>query len=57
MSLQRILIPGLVFQGIVIGGGYSTGRELVEFFLTSGPLGALLGMLTGGPARFVPLCC
>lgn len=45
MSLQRILIPGLVFQGIVIGGGYSTGRELVEFFLTSGPLGMLVSML------------
>ena len=29
---QRILLPGFVFKGVVIGGGYATGRELVEFF-------------------------
>lgn len=41
---QRYLLPGLVFQGIVIGGGYATGRELVEFFLTAGPVAGLAGM-------------
>lgn len=38
------LLPGLVFQGIIIGGGYATGRELVEFFMPAGPVGGLLGM-------------
>jgi uncharacterized membrane protein YkvI len=42
---QRIILPGLVFKGVVIGGGYATGRELVEFFFASGPLGALYGIL------------
>jgi uncharacterized membrane protein YkvI len=42
---QRILLPGFVFKGVVIGGGYATGRELVEFFFASGPLGALFGIL------------
>ena len=42
---QRIFLPGFLFQSVIIGGGYATGRELVEFFLTSGPLGGLLGML------------
>ena len=42
---QRILLPGFVFKGVVIGGGYATGRELVEFFFGSGPLGALYGIL------------
>lgn len=42
---QRILLPGFVFKGVVIGGGYATGRELVEFFFDSGPLGALYGIL------------
>lgn len=42
--IQRYLLPGLVFQGIVIGGGYATGRELIEFFLPSGPLGGLFGL-------------
>ena len=42
---QRILLPGFVFKGVVIGGGYATGRELVEFFFASGPVGALYGIL------------
>ena len=41
---QKYLLPGLVFQGIVIGGGYATGRELAEFFLPHGPVGGLLAM-------------
>ena len=39
------LLPGFVFQSMVIAGGYATGRELVEFFLRLGPLAGLLGML------------
>lgn len=42
---RRYLLPGLVFQSIIIAGGYGTGRELVEFFLEYGPTGGLLGML------------
>lgn len=42
---QRILLPGFLLQSVLIGGGYATGRELVEFFLSSGPLGGLLGIL------------
>ncbi len=38
---QRYLLPGFVFQSIIIAGGYGTGRELVEFFLHYGPLGGL----------------
>ncbi|HEX7781555.1 MAG TPA: hypothetical protein VF509_01975 [Sphingobium sp.] len=42
---QRFILPGLAFKAVVIGGGYATGRELVEFFLGNGPLGGMLGML------------
>ena len=42
---SKYLLPGFVFQSIVIGGGYGTGRELVEFFLVRGPLAGYLGML------------
>lgn len=42
--LKQILLPGFVFQSVVIAGGYGTGRELVEFFLSQGPLGGLLAM-------------
>lgn len=42
---RRYLLPGFIFQSVVIAGGYATGRELVEFFLTLGPLPGLAGML------------
>jgi len=38
-------MPGFIFQSIVVGGGYGTGRELVEFFMVESPLGGLMGML------------
>jgi uncharacterized membrane protein YkvI len=41
---RRFLLPGFVFQSVVIAGGYGTGRELAEFFLSEGPLGGLLAM-------------
>ena len=43
--LDRFLLPALAFKAVVIGGGYATGRELVEFFLPSGPVGGLWAML------------
>lgn len=42
--VRRYLLPGFIFQSVVIAGGYGTGRELVEFFLSRGPLGGLLAM-------------
>ncbi|SVC62415.1 uncharacterized protein METZ01_LOCUS315269, partial [marine metagenome] len=42
---KKYLLPGFIFQSVVIGGGYGTGRELVEFFLTEGPLGGYFGMI------------
>lgn len=31
-----VFLPGIVFQSILIGGGYITGREVVEYFLDNG---------------------
>lgn len=42
---RRLLLPGFAFKAVVIGGGYATGRELVTFFMPSGPVGGLLGMV------------
>ncbi len=42
---KRYFLPGFVFQSVVIAGGYGTGRELAEFFLSYGPVGGLLAML------------
>jgi uncharacterized membrane protein YkvI len=29
--LQQILLPGVIFQSVLIGGAYATGREIVEY--------------------------
>lgn len=44
LIFKKYLLPGFVFQGVVIAGGYGTGRELVEYFMRFGLLGGLLGM-------------
>ena len=41
---QKYLLPGFVFQSLMIGGGYGTGREIVEFFLKQVPLSGLVNM-------------
>ncbi|MBT5072922.1 MAG: hypothetical protein HOJ34_01890 [Kordiimonadaceae bacterium] len=43
---QKYLLPGFIFQSVIIGGGYATGREIVEFFMSVGPLGGVLGIFT-----------
>lgn len=45
-TFRRYVMPGLVFQGVLIGGGYGTGREIVEYFMQFGPLGGVLGLFT-----------
>ncbi len=42
---SRWLLPGLGVKAVVIGGGYATGRELAEFFLSQGPWGGLYAIL------------
>lgn len=42
--IERYLVPGLVIQAVIVGGGYATGRELVEFFVATGPATGLIGM-------------
>ena len=45
---RKYLLPGLIFQSVVIGGGYATGRELIEFFFPAGSIGGVLGLLVAG---------
>lgn len=47
---QTYLLPGFVFQSVIIGGGYGTGREIAEFFLSHGALGGLFGMIVAALA-------
>lgn len=43
-KFQRYVLPGLIFQSVVIAGGYGTGAELSEFFFPYGSLGGLIAM-------------
>jgi uncharacterized membrane protein YkvI len=38
------LLPGFVFQSIIVAGGYGTGQELSVFFLSLGPMEGLLAI-------------
>lgn len=44
-SWTKYLIPGFVFQQVVIGGGYGTGAEIAQFFGTQGLVGGLMGQI------------
>src|SRR5688572_29936872 len=37
---RRYLLPGLVFQAVLSGGGYATGREIWEYIAKFGRSGA-----------------
>ena len=54
---KKYLLPGFIFQSLVIGGGYGTGRELVEFFLLLGPKNGILGMIVSMIIWCVVLAC
>jgi uncharacterized membrane protein YkvI len=44
-SIWRVyLLPAGVLQSLMIGGGYGTGREIVEYFTRFGLVGGLLGL-------------
>ena len=44
-TFRKYFLPGFIFQSLIIGGGYGTGREIVEFFLKFGPVHGLWNML------------
>ena len=44
LFFERYILAGLIFQSVMIAGGYATGRELVQFFLSHGPRGGLIGL-------------
>ena len=51
----RYLTPGLVFQSVLIGGGYGTGAEVARYFGCHGLMGGLLA-LGAAAAGWAALC-
>jgi uncharacterized membrane protein YkvI len=40
----RLVLPGVIAQSVLIGGGYATGREIVQFGAKFGALGWIAGL-------------
>lgn len=40
----RYVLPGVILQSVLIGGGYATGREIVEYGAKFGALGWMAGL-------------
>jgi uncharacterized membrane protein YkvI len=43
-TLKRIFLPGIILQSVLIGGGYATGREIVEYGGKFGASGWVSGL-------------
>lgn len=41
----KMLLPGVILQSVLIGGGYATGREIVQFGAKFGALGWIAGLV------------
>jgi uncharacterized membrane protein YkvI len=46
--VRVILIPAGVFQSVIFGGAYGTGREIAEFISNLGPVGGILALAVAG---------
>ena len=44
-GLFRYLVPGFLFQSVVIGGGYGTGNEIAQYFGIHGMGHGIIGMI------------
>lgn len=51
--LRIYLVPAAVLQSVLVGGGYGTGRELVEYFTQYGMLGGFYGIGVSAIVFFV----
>jgi len=49
LRFAQYLLPGIVFQSVLIGGAYATGREIVEYGARFGPMGlwSILAIFVG----------
>ncbi|MET3696832.1 uncharacterized membrane protein YkvI [Bacillus oleivorans] len=43
-AFGRMILPGIILQSVLIGGGFATGREIVEYGAKYGALGWLGGI-------------
>ena len=51
------VVPAAVFISVVMGGGYGTGREVIEFFTRYGLLGGVFGIAVAACVFSLVLVC
>lgn len=44
LFFKQWILPGFIFQSVIMAGGYGTGKEIVTFFLSLGPVSGLMAM-------------
>ena len=55
---SAVLIPAAVFQSVLFGGAYGTGREVAEFITRHGPVGGLFAIaVVGGAFAIILTLC
>ena len=47
-KIRAIVVPAAVFQSVIVGGAYGTGREVVEFISSYGAFGGILVIAIAG---------
>jgi len=55
-TFKKYFVPGIIFQSVVIAGGYGTGREIVEFFLNYGVVGGFIAMIAISGVMWSVVC-
>ena len=45
-GFMKVLLPGIVLQSVLMGGGYATGREIIEYGGKFGAIGWVSGIFT-----------
>ena len=46
--IRVVVVPAAVFQSVIFGGAYGTGREVAEFISVLGPIGGILALALAG---------
>ena len=49
-TYAKYILPGVLLQSVLIGGGYATGREIYSYGAKFGAMGWISGLTIGGKA-------
>ena len=47
MCMRTVLMTALAFVGLVVGAGFATGQEVIQYFISFGAIGIVGAVLSG----------